>query len=57
MDLHQNARTCFRSRARLVHRVQCQGWTVRAATRAAGISETTGYKWLRRFREQGRAGL
>ncbi len=33
------------------------GWTVEQAARAAGISVRTAYKWLARFRKEGRAGL
>lgn len=56
MDIHSNARTCPASRALLVDRVK-NGWRVADASRAAGISRTTAYKWLRRFRDEGRAGL
>jgi transposase InsO family protein len=57
MKLHANAKTCPNSRRLLVSRIQEQGWSVMAAAEAAGISERGAYRWLRRFREQGEAGL
>ena len=46
MDLHENAQSCPESRELLVKRVQ-QGWTVKAAAQAAGMSERRSYHWLR----------
>src|ERR1700760_124995 len=57
MKLHGNARTCPNSRRLLVDRVSDQSWSVAAAARAAGISERTAYRWLRRWREEGLEGL
>jgi transposase InsO family protein len=57
MKLHANARTCPKSRRLLVSRVRDRGWSVMAAAEAAGISERCAYRWLRRFREEGEAGL
>jgi transposase InsO family protein len=57
MKLHGNARTCPRSRRLLVRRVREEGWSVMAAAEAAGISERTAYRWLRRFRDEGELGL
>ena len=57
MKLHGNARTCPNSRRLLVGRVIEEGWSVSAAAAAAGISERTAYRWLRRWRQQGREGL
>ena len=57
MKLHANARTCPNSRRLLVCRVNEQGWTVMAAAEAAGISERSAYRWLRRFRAEGVSGL
>jgi transposase InsO family protein len=34
-----------------------EGWSVKAAAAAAGVSERTAFKWLARFREEGVAGL
>ena len=50
MKLHGNARTCPNSRRLLVERVGEQGWSVAAAAAAAGVSERTVYRWLRRWR-------
>jgi transposase InsO family protein len=57
MKLHANARTCPNGRRLLVRRVREEGWSVMAAAEAAGISERGAYRWLRRFREEGEAGL
>lgn len=57
MKLHGNARTCPNSRRLLVERVLEQGWSVASAAEAAGVSERTAYRWLRRWREEGPAGL
>jgi transposase InsO family protein len=57
MNIHENARSTPYSRAVLVERVCGCGWQVADAARAAGISERTAYKWLRRFRDGGAAAL
>ena len=57
MKLHSSAKTCPFSRGLLVRWVRGQGWTVKAAAEAAQISVRTAYKWLARFRMEGRAGL
>jgi transposase InsO family protein len=57
MKLHANARTCPNGRRLLVRRVREQDWSVMAAAEAAGISERSAHRWLRRFREEGEAGL
>jgi transposase InsO family protein len=41
----------------LVRRVREQGWTVGEAAAAAGVSRRTAHKWLRRYSEEGEAGL
>jgi transposase len=41
----------------LVERVLEQGWSVAAAAEAAGVSDRSVYRWLRRWREQGEVGL
>jgi transposase InsO family protein len=57
MKLHRNARTCPNTRRLLVERVIEEGWSVSAAAAAAGISERTVYRWLRRWRQEGAEGL
>jgi transposase InsO family protein len=57
MKLHANARTCPHSRRLAVDRVERDGWTLRAAAEAAGVSVRTVSKWLRRYREEGEQGL
>ena len=57
MNLHSSAKSCPSSRGLLIRRVRCLGWTVRQAAEAAGISVRTAYKWLARFRKEGRGGL
>jgi transposase-like protein len=56
MNLHKHARLTPRGRALLVQRIE-QGLRVEDAAQAAGVSVRTAYKWLRRFREEGEAGL
>lgn len=48
MNAHKNARSCPLSRALLVKRVCEQGWSVRAASEAGGMSDRRGREWLRR---------
>src|SRR5690606_17165118 len=57
MNLHKHARLTPRGRALLVKRVIDHGLRVEEAAHAAGVSVRTAYKWLRRFREEGWAGL
>jgi transposase len=57
MKLHANARTCPKSRALIARRVLEQRWSLAAAAAAAGVSERTAAKWVRRFRREGAAGL
>lgn len=57
MNIHRSARTCAAGRALLVERILRQGWTPAGAAAAAGVSVRTAYKWLRRFRLEGSAGL
>jgi transposase InsO family protein len=56
MKLHANARTCPNSRRLLVERVEA-GWSVIEAAAAAGITDRTARRWLRRWREEGASGL
>ena len=54
---HPRARLNLFGRSLLVHRVTVEGWPVALAVEAMGISRASGYKWLRRFRSEGIAGL
>jgi transposase InsO family protein len=56
MKLHANARTCPKSRRLLVERLEGD-WSLTMAAEAAGVSERTAAKWLRRWRAEGTAGL
>jgi transposase InsO family protein len=57
MDIHKNARSCLASRALLVRRVTEEGWTVKRAAEAQGLSERAAYGWLARYRAAGASGL
>lgn len=57
MGQHRNAALTPSGRRLLVRRIQELGWTVASAARAAGVSQATAHKWLRRFRSEGVAGL
>jgi transposase InsO family protein len=50
VTLHQNARTCPASRRLLCRRVEDEGWTLRQAAEAAGLSERRAREWLGRWR-------
>jgi transposase InsO family protein len=50
VTLHQNAKTCPASRRLMCRRVEEEGWSVRAAAEAAGVSEPRARAWLRRWR-------
>lgn len=51
MKLHANHRTCPSSRRLICQRVLDEGWTLAQAAKAAGCSERTAAKWLKRHRE------
>lgn len=57
MRPHPKAKGNPYQRKLFVRRVLEQGWSVAEASEAAGWSERTGYKWLRRFREEAEVGL
>lgn len=57
MKIHGNARTCPKSRELIAKRVLEERWSLAAAAEAAGVSEVTARKWVRRFREAGPGGL
>ena len=49
MNVHKNARLTPSGRALMADRIE-QGWPVKAAAEAAGVSTVTAYKWRRRHR-------
>jgi len=57
MKLHANAALGPKGRATMVGRVVEQGWSLTEAAEAAGVSERTCSKWVRRYRDEGEAGL
>jgi transposase InsO family protein len=54
---HARAKLTPFGRLLLVGRVLEQGWPVAHAAELQGVSRATAYKWLRRYREEGMAGL
>jgi len=56
MDVHKNARLTPRGRVAMVDRV-LGGETPKAVATALGVSERTVRRWVRRYLEQGEAGL
>jgi len=50
MDLHANAALSWSGRRVLARRVVDQGWTLRAAAEAAGVSVRCARKWVGRYR-------
>jgi transposase InsO family protein len=54
---HRRAKLTPFGRLLIVQRVQVMGWSVVSAADAAGVSRATAHKWVRRYREQGEAGL
>jgi transposase InsO family protein len=54
---HRNARLNVRGRQLLVERVCQQGWAVAHAAKAQGVSRQCAHRWVKRFREEGDAGL
>jgi len=57
MKLHGNAALSWHGRRRLAVRVVSEGWTLRAAAAAAGVSERCARKWVGRYRLEGESGL
>ncbi len=41
----------------VVDRILVEGWPVAHAAESVGVSRQTAYRWLRRWREEGEAGL
>jgi transposase InsO family protein len=54
---HRNARLTPYGRLLLCKRVEVQGWSIREAAAAAGVSRQTAGKWLARWRAEGACGL
>jgi transposase InsO family protein len=57
MKLHANARLSLKGRRLLIDRLETDGWDIREAAQAAGISVRTARKWLARWRAEGELGL
>jgi transposase len=56
MKLHGNAALSWQGRRRLAERVMLEGWTLKAAAEAAGVSVRCCRKWVSRYRLEGRVG-
>jgi transposase InsO family protein len=57
VKLHPNARTTPYAREQIAERVLRLGWSVEDAAQAAVISVRTAYRWIARYRAEGREGL
>jgi transposase InsO family protein len=57
MKLHANAPLGPKGRATMVRRVLDEGIALTEAAEAAGVSARTAGKWVRRYRDEGEAGL
>lgn len=55
--LHRTAKLTPFGRRLLVDRVLIEGWPAATAAEQLGVSRATAYKWLRRYRAEGPAGL
>jgi transposase InsO family protein len=55
--LHRTAKLTPFGRRLLVDRVLVEGWPAATAAEMLGVSRATAYKWLRRYRAEGQAGL
>ena len=54
---HSRAKLTPKGRKLLVKRILTQGWPVAHAAQAMGVSRQTAYRWVKRWREKGEAGL
>ena len=54
---HRRARLTPFGRLLIVQRVDELGWTVAETATAAGVSRATAHKWVRRYQQEGQAGL
>jgi transposase-like protein len=57
MKLHGNAALSWHGKRRLAERVVIEGWTLKAAAEAAGVSVRCARKWVSRYRLGGESGL
>jgi transposase len=57
MTLHPNAKVTPYTRRLLVERVDELGGSMAEAAQAAGVAVRTGFRWVRRWRQEGPAGL
>src|SRR5579875_1864246 len=57
MRLHANAALSWSGRRLLARRVLVEGWTLKAAAEAAGVSVRCARKWVGRYRLEGEQGL
>ena len=57
MRLHGNAALSWSGRRLVAERVIDQGWTLRRAAEAAGVSVRCAHKWVGRYRSEGERGL
>jgi transposase InsO family protein len=55
--LHRTAKLTPFGRRLLVKRILTEGWPAATAAETLGVSRATAYKWLRRYRIEGLAGL
>jgi transposase InsO family protein len=57
MKLHANARLSLKGRELLISRIEEERWSISSAAASLGISERSACKWLKRWRQEGAAGL
>jgi transposase InsO family protein len=57
LGVHRRAKLTVLGRRLLVERIVVEGWPVARAAEAQGVSLATAYKWVRRWRVEGEAGL
>ena len=57
MNVHKNARLTPLGRAVMVSRIDDEGWSVKRAAEASGVSARTAYRWLDRHRRGGERRL
>jgi transposase InsO family protein len=57
MNVHENARLTPSGRAVMISRIEKEGWLVKRAAEASGVSKRTAYRWLARHRLGGERRL